>query len=45
MPTVEVPRPPRAVPRMPGGELAIEPPPEPERPVPAGAPRPVAARG
>ena len=34
MPTVEVPRPPRAVPRMPGGELAIEPPPEPERPVP-----------
>ena len=34
MPTVEVPRPPRTVPRMPGGELAIEPPPEPERPVP-----------
>jgi ESX secretion system protein EccC len=34
MPTVEVPRSPRAVPRVPGGELAIEPPPEPERPVP-----------
>ena len=34
MSTVEVPRPPRAVPRMPGGELALEPPPEPERPVP-----------
>ena len=34
MPTVEVPRRPRDVPRMPGGELAIEPPPEPERPVP-----------
>ncbi len=36
MSTVEVPRPPRVVPRMPGGELALEPPPEPERPVPAG---------
>ena len=34
MPTVEVLRPPRTVPRTPGGELAIEPPPEPERPVP-----------
>ena len=45
MSTVEVPRPPRVVPRMPGGELALEPPPEPERPVPAGAPRPVAPGG
>ena len=37
MSTVEVPRPPRVVPRMPGGELALEPPPEPERPVPPGS--------
>ena len=36
MRTVEVPRPRRAVPRVPGGELVLEPPPEPERPVPAG---------
>ena len=34
MRTVEVPRPPRTGPRLPGGELTIEPPPEPERPVP-----------
>jgi len=34
MSTVEVPRPPRTVPRVPGGELTVEPPPEPERPVP-----------
>ena len=34
MSTVEVPRPPRTVPRLPGGELTVEPPPEPERPVP-----------
>ena len=34
MSTVEVPRPPRAGPRLPGGELTVEPPPEPERPVP-----------
>ena len=34
MRTVEVLRPPRTVPRLPGGELAVEPPPEPERPVP-----------
>ena len=36
MGTVEVARPPRAVPRLPEGELAVEPPPEPERVVPAG---------
>jgi DNA segregation ATPase FtsK/SpoIIIE, S-DNA-T family len=36
MSTVEVPRPRRVVPPVPGGELALEPPPEPERPVPAG---------
>jgi S-DNA-T family DNA segregation ATPase FtsK/SpoIIIE len=36
MSTVEVSRPRRAVPRSPGGELALEPPPEPERPVPPG---------
>ncbi len=36
MSTVEVRRSPRAVPRTPGGELVLEPPPEPERPVPAG---------
>jgi S-DNA-T family DNA segregation ATPase FtsK/SpoIIIE len=34
MGTVEVPLRPRTVPRLPGGELAVEPPPEPERPVP-----------
>ena len=34
MSTIEVPRPPRTVPRLPGGELTVEPPPEPERPVP-----------
>ena len=34
MSTVEVPRPPRTAPRLPGGELTVEPPPEPERPVP-----------
>jgi DNA segregation ATPase FtsK/SpoIIIE, S-DNA-T family len=36
MSTVEVPTPRRVLPPMPGGELALEPPPEPERPVPAG---------
>jgi S-DNA-T family DNA segregation ATPase FtsK/SpoIIIE len=36
MSTVDVPRPPREVPRVPGGELVLEPPPEPERPVPPG---------
>jgi S-DNA-T family DNA segregation ATPase FtsK/SpoIIIE len=36
MTTVEVRRPRRAVPPMPGGEVALEPPPEPERPVPGG---------
>ena len=36
MATVEVRRPRRVVPRTPGGEFALEPPPEPERPVPAG---------
>ena len=43
MRTVEVPRPPRTGPRLPGGELTIEPP-EPERPVPP-APSPGAAGG
>ncbi|MGQ0572998.1 MAG: type VII secretion protein EccCa [Pseudonocardia sp.] len=36
MRTVTVPRPPRAVPRVPSGQLALEPPPEPERVVPGG---------
>jgi S-DNA-T family DNA segregation ATPase FtsK/SpoIIIE len=36
MSTVEVPAPRRRVPLPPGGELAVEPPPEPERPVPPG---------
>ncbi len=36
MATVEVSRPHRAVPRLPAGELPVEPPPEPERVVPAG---------
>jgi DNA segregation ATPase FtsK/SpoIIIE, S-DNA-T family len=35
--TVEVTRPPRVPPRLPGGELVVEPPPEPERNVPTGA--------
>ena len=35
--TVEVARPPRAAPRLPVGELVVEPPPEPERLVPGGA--------
>ena len=34
MRTVEVLRPPRTVPRLPGGELTVVPPPEPARPVP-----------
>ena len=34
--TVEVPRPRRLLPPVPGGEFALEPPPEPERSVPAG---------
>ncbi|WP_245773698.1 type VII secretion protein EccCa, partial [Pseudonocardia ammonioxydans] len=34
--TVGVRRPRRSVPEMPGGELVLEPPPEPERPVPGG---------
>ncbi|MBP2365826.1 type VII secretion protein EccCa [Pseudonocardia parietis] len=34
--TVGVRRPRRVVPEMPGGELVLEPPPEPERPVPGG---------
>ncbi|MBW0105529.1 type VII secretion protein EccCa [Pseudonocardia sp. KRD291] len=34
--TVGVPRPRRTVPRTPGGELVLEPPPEPERVVPGG---------
>jgi S-DNA-T family DNA segregation ATPase FtsK/SpoIIIE len=36
MGTVEVVRPPRAVPRLPDGELPVEAPPEPERVVPGG---------
>ena len=36
MSTVELRRPRRVVPRVPGGEFTLEPPPEPERPVPAG---------
>lgn len=36
MGTVVAVRPPRVVPRAPGGELVVEPPPEPERWVPAG---------
>ena len=36
MGTVDVPRPRRVLLPTPGGELALEPPPEPERPVPAG---------
>ena len=34
--SIEVVRPPRVPPRLPGGELLLEPPPEPERVVPAG---------
>ena len=36
MPTVELTRALRIVPRMPGGELTLEPPPEPDKPVPPG---------